>query len=241
MNKRLFRNEHDKVVAGVSSGIADYLEIDVTIIRLLFVLSSIFLAGTGVLVYIITWIVVPVNNDPAARFSKFNDFYKGQKNNPFDASNVYSQPQNANESRDWTSSTVNEDPFATKGTQNDFKPFQKNNDTGRMVGGLFLLVIGMYFLLNEFNIIPHWFGLGKLWPLIFVAIGVSFILKGKRKNDWETWKSQQGGTNPFNGPTDPGTPVNPEGPSVPVNPENGGSPENSGDQGSTINDRLTKH
>jgi len=42
MEKRLFRNEHDKVVAGVSSGIAEYMEVDVTIIRLLFVLSTIF-------------------------------------------------------------------------------------------------------------------------------------------------------------------------------------------------------
>ena len=69
MDKRLFRNEHEKVIAGVSSGVAEYMEVDVTIIRLLFVLSTIFLVGTGILVYIIMWIVVPVNNDPTKRFS----------------------------------------------------------------------------------------------------------------------------------------------------------------------------
>jgi len=45
-------------------------------------------------------------------------------------------------------------------------------------------------LMNEFNIIPFWFNIGKLWPLVFVAIGVSFIMKSKNKNAWEEWKRQ---------------------------------------------------
>ena len=52
-------------------------------------------------------------------------------------------------------------------------------------------MIGLYFLMNEFDIIPYWFRLGKLWPLVFVAIGLSFILKSKRKTGWENWKNQQ--------------------------------------------------
>lgn len=194
MDKRLFRNEHEKVIAGVSSGVAEYMEVDVTIIRLLFVLSTVFLVGTGILVYIVMWIVVPVNNDPAKRFSKFNDFYAGK--NPFNSPNAFSQPANTPEnpapSQSWTSSTINEERFKTTGKPQDFKPYQKsNNETGRTVGGLFLLVIGLYFLLNEFNFIPFWFSIYKLWPLVFVAIGVSFILKSKRKNAWEEWKAEQ--------------------------------------------------
>lgn len=253
MDKRLFRNEHDKVLAGVSSGIAEYMEVDVTIIRLLFVLSTIFLVGTGILVYIIMWIVVPVNFDPAARFSRFNDFYKGQgdKNNPFNSPNAFSQPQNTTESTSsttggtstgWTGSGINEDPFKAKSKMEDFnKPFQKsNNETGRTVGGLFLLVIGLYFLMNEFNIIPFWFSLHKLWPLVFVAIGLSFIMKGKNKNAWETWKSQQeqAGAAQAGGATSetaPVNPVTPEGSAPIITPEPGTNPETPAD------DRFTKH
>lgn len=178
MEKKLYRNEFDKVVAGVSSGTADYMEVDVTIIRLLFVLSTIFLFGTGILVYLVMWIVVPVNNDPSARFSKFDDYFKRQ-NNPtgFNPAGFTTPPPSPGSTTDWT-------------RPEEFKPLSKRNDTGRTVGGLFLLVIGLYFLMNEFNIIPDWFRLGKLWPLIFVAIGVSFIMKGKRKNAWEDWKDQ---------------------------------------------------
>lgn len=206
MDKRLFRNEHDKVVAGVCSGVAEYMEVDVTIIRLLFVLSTVFLVGTGILVYLVMWIVVPVNNDPAKRFSKFNEFYGGK--NPFNSPNAYTQPPNMPEQpvypygqQGWTSPEMGQGPGSTqeKGTEGpkqesnsfEFKPYQKNNDTGRTVGGLFLLVVGIYFLLNEFNFVPFWFSISKLWPLVFVAIGVSFIMKSKRKNAWEEWKTRQ--------------------------------------------------
>jgi len=186
MENRLLRNEHDKVIAGVSSGLAAYMQVDVTIIRLLFVLSTIFLVGTGVLVYLVMWIVVPVNNDPSARYSKFDDYFKKQG-----GTSGFTSPPPFGQSNPFTA-----DPIAETKTggdfQNpiDFKALPKNSDTGRTIGGLFLLVIGLYFLMNEFDIIPYWFRLSKLWPLVFVAIGLSFILKAKRKNNWEDWKNQ---------------------------------------------------
>lgn len=211
MEKRLFRNEHEKVVAGVSSGIAEYMEVDVTIIRLLFVLSTIFLVGTGILVYIIMWIVVPVNNDPTARFSKFNDFFKDQ-NSQFQSSQPFGNPKGTREQaapfQNWTSSTVNTDPTEGWKKTADFKPYQKSsNETGRTVAGLFLLVIGIYFFMDEFDLIPFEFRLTKLWPLVFVAIGASFIIKSKNKSAWENWKNQ-----------DFQDPVNQAGNAVNVNP-----------------------
>lgn len=200
MDKRLFRNEHDKIIAGVSSGIAEYMEVDVTIIRLLFVLSTIFLVGTGVLVYLVMWIVVPANNNPAARFSRFNDFFADQQSSPFTKTNVTEQEQPSASPRadapNWSSSTFEEGKFKAPQQSSDYKITNKSSDTGRTVGGLFLLVIGIYFLMNEFDIIPYWFRLGKLWPLVFVAIGISFIAKSKRKNAWEDWKSRQAQTPP---------------------------------------------
>lgn len=242
MEKRLFRNEHEKVLAGVSSGIAEYMEVDVTIIRLLFVLSTIFLVGTGILVYIIMWIVVPVNNDPAARFSKFNDAFKNQ-NNPFQSSNPFgsqkSTAENTKSYQNWTSSTVRDEKFDSWKQTGDFKPYQKNNETGRTVAGLFLLVIGMYFLMDEFGMVPFWFQITKLWPLVFVAIGASFIIKSKNKSAWESWRDQNfgGDINPGNNPAD--HPVVPGQPVTQVNP---GDTDAATDQnaGKETDDRFTK-
>ena len=58
-NRKLTRSESDRMVAGVCSGLGKYLSIDPTIVRLIFVLMFL-LGGHGLLVYIILWIVMPV-------------------------------------------------------------------------------------------------------------------------------------------------------------------------------------
>ena len=57
-NSRLYRSTTNKVIGGVSGGLGDYLNIDPVIVRIVFVLLAIF-GGSGVLVYIILWIVIP--------------------------------------------------------------------------------------------------------------------------------------------------------------------------------------
>jgi len=56
--KKMYRNSEDKVLGGVSSGLAAYFGADVVLIRVLFVLS-IFLGGSGFIIYIILWIITP--------------------------------------------------------------------------------------------------------------------------------------------------------------------------------------
>ena len=57
-NNRLYRSTTNKVIGGVSGGLGDYLNIDPVIVRIVFVLLAIF-GVSGVLVYIILWIVIP--------------------------------------------------------------------------------------------------------------------------------------------------------------------------------------
>ncbi len=57
--KRLARSSTDKKIAGVCGGLAEYFDLDPTLVRILW-LVLIFFAGTGVLVYFILWIALPV-------------------------------------------------------------------------------------------------------------------------------------------------------------------------------------
>ena len=59
-NKKLMRS-NNKIFAGVCSGIADYFEWDITLIRIIYVLLTFFTAFSGVLVYLILWLVMPKN------------------------------------------------------------------------------------------------------------------------------------------------------------------------------------
>ena len=56
--KKMFRNPDDKVLGGVASGIAAYFGVEMIIIRLLFVILA-FFGGTGLLLYVILWIILP--------------------------------------------------------------------------------------------------------------------------------------------------------------------------------------
>ena len=60
MKKRLYKSNKDKKIDGVCAGIAEYFDIDPTLIRLLWVVATIFV-GAGVLAYIIAALVMPRN------------------------------------------------------------------------------------------------------------------------------------------------------------------------------------
>lgn len=58
--RSLRRSRSNRMVAGVLGGIAEYFELDATIVRLVFVVVSVVSAAfPGLLVYILLWLVVP--------------------------------------------------------------------------------------------------------------------------------------------------------------------------------------
>lgn len=62
MKGKLYRSEKDKMLGGVCGGLAEYFNIDSTIVRLVFALIVIY-GGSGLILYIILWIVVPTKSD----------------------------------------------------------------------------------------------------------------------------------------------------------------------------------
>ena len=57
MQKKLYRNTNDKMIAGVCSGLAEYINIDPTIVRLIWALVA--LSGAGVVAYLVAAIIIP--------------------------------------------------------------------------------------------------------------------------------------------------------------------------------------
>lgn len=57
--KKLYRSCDDVILGGVASGIAEYFEIDTTLIRLAFALA--FISGFGFLAYLMAWVIIPQN------------------------------------------------------------------------------------------------------------------------------------------------------------------------------------
>ncbi len=56
--KRLYRSRSDRLLGGVCSGLGRYLNVDPTLMRLIFILLAL-IGGHGILVYLIMWLIVP--------------------------------------------------------------------------------------------------------------------------------------------------------------------------------------
>ncbi|GAB6394960.1 MAG: PspC family transcriptional regulator [Bacteroidales bacterium] len=57
--RRLARSDDSKMIAGVCGGIANYLDWDPTLVRVAYVLISVFTLFSGVIAYLVLWIVMP--------------------------------------------------------------------------------------------------------------------------------------------------------------------------------------
>jgi phage shock protein C len=152
MKKKLYRSSKDKMLGGVAAGLAEYFDIDPTIVRVLFVVT-LFLGGTGVLAYIILWIIVPEEpikfsgtETTGANPESEEDAQKQE--NKFDAKSYYSSLDRQREKR-------------------------------RVAAGLILLVLGMIFLADNF--IPR-IRIGDFWPLILIGAGVAILINSRRSN-----------------------------------------------------------
>ena len=62
-NKKLYLSNKDKKIAGFCGGLAQYFDVDSTMIRLIYVLITLVNLGLGILFYLIAWLVVPRNPD----------------------------------------------------------------------------------------------------------------------------------------------------------------------------------
>jgi phage shock protein C len=63
--RKLYRSRTDRKLAGVCGGLAQYFNLDATLIRVLFVVLAV-LGGSGLVLYLAMWIIVPSEPQAAA-------------------------------------------------------------------------------------------------------------------------------------------------------------------------------
>lgn len=183
MNKKLYRDEQHKVIGGVCAGLADYFDMDVTVVRLLFAFTFVIM-GVGLGAYIIMWIVLPRKgylysnynfNNPTVDYTvppqpDPNYTYANEGGNPFGGNPFKGQP--------YKSGRYNsgENPFS-----NQRPPKQKSH--AGLIAGLVLIVVGSIILIDEFDLIPN-IDFGRLWPVVLVVVGAALIATGQQKKNW---------------------------------------------------------
>ena len=57
--KRLYRSRKDRMLGGVCAGLGEHIDVDPTVIRLVWAVVTVISIGFGLLVYILAWILIP--------------------------------------------------------------------------------------------------------------------------------------------------------------------------------------
>jgi len=146
---RLYRSQKNTVIGGVCGGLGEYLNTDPILFRVLFAVAFL-VGGTGLLAYIILWIVIPIEEIPNISQRDSYDKSSNSINMEEENNNSETQPENMEQQKK-----------------------QQKND-GNLWGGLILITLGAIFLIDRF--VPR-IDFGDLWPLILIVVGVILISK----------------------------------------------------------------
>ena len=159
--KRIYRSRKDRVISGVCGGLAKYLGIDVTIIRVVWAVM-IFVVGTGLLAYIIAMIIIP--QEPLEDDTSLSNAVG--KEGRADGS---TEPKN-----EYFGSSMSDSNNNNNGTK-----------LALLIVGIIILLIGISSLFGNFLgwSVGWLFGwIGRLvWPLIIIGVGLAILVNYSRK------------------------------------------------------------
>lgn len=152
MENRLYRSRTDQMVGGVCGGLAQYLKIDATLVRLFFLLLALG-SGVGVIVYLILWVIVP---------------YEGE-----------GQVAGSDTVRAGADEMANR--MRTLGADIQRAVREPNPKTGLILGAA-LIIIGAVVLIDNLDLPwLHWLNFDMLWPVLLIAGGALLIWRRLRE------------------------------------------------------------
>lgn len=155
MQTRLERSTSNKVIAGVCGGIAEYLQVDPTLVRVFFAIATFMTAGLGLLGYLVLLVMMPLPGKPAPFVT--NSAAPTASGDPGPSGVDATVP---------TPAPHLEDPVTAERRRATF--------------GYFLVALGVVFLLanlGAFRIVRF----DLVWPLVFVGAGVLLLAQRVRR------------------------------------------------------------
>lgn len=153
MRAKLTRSQTDQMIGGVCGGLGQYLGIDSTFVRLFFVLLAFAGNGIGVLVYMLLWIILPVEGQ--RRSTSF------EENVRVGSEEVATRARHMGD--DLRNMVQNPHPQAT------------------LIIGASLIILGVVYLIDNLHL-PwlQWLNFDIVWPLLLVLGGIALILRRGR-------------------------------------------------------------
>jgi phage shock protein C len=153
MNRRLYRSRTESVLGGVAGGVAEYLDVDPAIVRIIWAVLAVVTGGIFVVLYIVMWIVIPetpAGVPPPGHPASATGPAPGTPPTPGTA---------------WTATSPSP---------------RRSSTTGPVIFGLILIGLGVYFLVRQY--LPA-FDADLLWPIGLVVLGVLLLVVALRRRE----------------------------------------------------------
>lgn len=153
MDNRLFRSRTDIMIGGVCGGLARYLRVDATLVRLFFVLLALGGNGIGILVYLLLWMILPL---------------EGKERNATLQDNVRSSSEEIAE--------------RTRMMGKDLQNIVSNpNPRTSLIFGSAFIILGAIFLLQNLNISwLYWLKFDVVGPILLIIGGAALLIRHLR-------------------------------------------------------------
>ena len=158
MNERLYRSCHDRMLTGVAGGVAELLDADPSLIRVVWAILVVLTGGLALLVYVVMAIVVPER--PAGMAPRSTAV-------PPAAPTADPPPPGSWVGPDGSMVPIGSSPPPRAG------PGRDDAARGGLIAGLLLILIGGFFLLRQ--LIPS-FDLWAWWPVAAIGLGIVLIV-----------------------------------------------------------------
>jgi phage shock protein PspC (stress-responsive transcriptional regulator) len=161
MNRRLYRSRRDSILGGVAGGVADYFDMDPSIVRVLWAVLALVTGGIFLVLYIVMWIVVPEGPPPTSLASA--PATDGSPGSP------------ATDGQPSTTGAVGTSATSWPPTEQQAR---RGGPRGGVIFGLILIGAGVWFLIDQY--IPA-IDTDLLWPVALVVLGIVLLVIALRR------------------------------------------------------------
>lgn len=175
MSKKLYRSRNDRMIAGVCGGLAEYFDVDSSLIRLAVLFVFLF-QGVGLIAYIIAWLVMseePLQNEYRMPDDYYIEDHKNKEN--------YSASESSSQDEEERAESENAENKRKRESEKEYyqkyeekKSKSKEDNNRRKLFAVVMIMVGSIFLLDIWVPDLYW---EKYWPLILIGVGI-LMLKG---------------------------------------------------------------